>query len=89
MTLNSVTQQNFRGQWSADAGNPTILRVTASGSSGLAARTITVQFRITPYHFPIFNYGMATKGPLVLKYNPRFLAATAGLGGGHLRRERQ
>ena len=76
--LNSATGQNFRGQWAADAGNPTVLTVTASGSSGLAARTVTVQFFITPYHFPIFNYGMATKGPLVLKYNPRFYAATQG-----------
>jgi hypothetical protein len=76
--LNSVTQQDFRGQWSADAGNPAILRVTANGSSGLAARTVTVQFFITPYHFPIFNYGMATKGPLVLKYNPKFFAAMQG-----------
>jgi len=78
VTLNSVTRQDFRGQWSGDPGNPTILRVTASGSSGLAARTITVQFNIVPYHFPIFNYGIATKGPLVLKYNPRIFAANAG-----------
>jgi len=76
--LNSVTGQNFRGQWRADAGNPAILRVTANGSSGLAARTITVRFTMAPYHFPIFNYGMATKGPLVLKYNPRLFAATQG-----------
>jgi Tfp pilus assembly protein PilX len=73
--LNSLTGQDFCGQWSADATNPAIFRVTASGSSGLAARTLAVQFHIVPYHFRIFNYGMATKGPLVLKYNPRFLSA--------------
>ncbi len=78
VTLNSVTRQDFRGQWSADPANPTIFRVTVSGSSGLAARTIGVQFHIVPYHFPIFNYGMATKGPLVLKYNPKFFAASQG-----------
>jgi hypothetical protein len=76
--LNSVTRQDFRGQWSADPGDPTILRVTANGSSGLAARTITVQFQITPYHFPIFDFGIATKGPLVLKYNPKIFAANTG-----------
>jgi hypothetical protein len=76
--LNSVTQQDFCGQWSADASDPTILHVTANGTSGQAARTIGVQYNITPYHFPIFNYGIATKGPLVLKYNPRFLCATQG-----------
>jgi hypothetical protein len=78
VTLSSVTRQDFSGQLSADASNPTILHVTASGTSGQAARTITVQYNITPYHFPIFNYGIATKGPLVLKYNPRFLAASQG-----------
>jgi hypothetical protein len=76
--LDCASGQNFRGQWSADAGNPAVLRVTVNGSSGTAARTITVQFNIAPYHFPIFNYGIATKGPLALKYNPRVFGATAG-----------
>ncbi len=76
--LSIVTRQDFRGQWSADPGNPAILRVTANGTSGPAARTITVQFHVVPYRFPIFNYGIATKGPLVLKYNPRIFAANAG-----------
>jgi hypothetical protein len=78
VTLSAVTRQDFRGQWSADPGNPTILRVTANGTSGPAARTITVQFHIAPYHFPIFDFGIATKGPLVLKYNPKIFAANAG-----------
>jgi hypothetical protein len=78
VTLSIVTRQDFRGQWSADPGNPTILQVTANGSSGLAARTLTVQFHITPYHFPIFDFGIATKGPLVLKYNPKIFAANTG-----------
>jgi hypothetical protein len=78
VTLSTVTRQDFRGQWSVDPGNPTILRVTANGTSGPAARTITVQFHITPYHFPIFDYGIATKGPLVLKYNPKIFAANTG-----------
>jgi hypothetical protein len=78
VTLDSAAHQDFRGQWSVDPGNPTALRVTANGSSGLAARTITVQYRIIAYHFPIFDFGMATKGPLNLKYNPRLLAATQG-----------
>ncbi len=76
--LSTVTGQNFRAQWSADPGDPRILRVTANGRSGTAARTITVLFHMVPYHFPIFDFGIATKGPLVLKYNPRIFAATAG-----------
>ncbi len=78
VTLSSVTRQDFSGQWSADAGDPTILQVTSSGTSGPAARAIGVQFNLTPYHFPIFNYGIATKGPLVLKYNPKIYAASQG-----------
>ncbi|MCL5279941.1 MAG: hypothetical protein M1376_08560 [Planctomycetes bacterium] len=78
VTLSTVTHQDFRGQWSADASDPTIIHVTASGTSGQAARTITVQYNITPYHFPIFDYGIATKGPLVLKYNPKIYAASQG-----------
>ena len=57
---------------------PTMLRIAVTGTSETASRTVTVNFRIEPYRFPIFNYGMATKGPLVLPGNPRFLAATQG-----------
>ena len=76
--LDSLGPQRFNGQWSSEAGNPALLCVQAVGSSGTAARMITVDYSIAPYHFPIFNYGIATKGPLVLAYNPRFLAATQG-----------
>ncbi len=76
--LDSRGPQLFSGQWSADANNLAILRARAAGLSGMAARMITVDYSIAPYHFPIFNYGMATKGPLVLGFNPSFLAATQG-----------
>jgi hypothetical protein len=74
--LDTVTGHNFQGQWSASPTNPAVLRVAVAGTSGAMSRTITVEFNIQPYHFPIFNYGIATKGPLVLAYNPHFLAAT-------------
>ncbi len=70
--------QSFSGQVSVDPGDPAVLRFLIVGNSHDAARTIRVDFRIKPYRFPIFNYGIATKGPLVLKYNPRFLAAAQG-----------
>ncbi len=73
--LNSVTHQDFRGQWSVDPNNPAVIKVTVNGSSGPAARTISVGYHIIAYHFPIFNFGLATKGPLDLRYNPRLLAA--------------
>ena len=78
VVLDAATGQSFQGQWSWHAGNPTILKITVTGTSAAAFRTITVNFTIDPYRFPIFNYGIATKGPLVLPGNPSFLAATAG-----------
>ena len=76
VTLNSVGPQGFSGQWSSDAGNLAILRVLAVGSSGTAARTITVDYSIVPYHFAIFNYGIATKGALRFPQNPTLTGAT-------------
>ncbi len=70
------TGQNFQGQWSADPDNPAILKVTVTGKRGLMSRTISVDYLIVPYHFRIFNYGMALKGPLVCPFNPRLYAAT-------------
>lgn len=76
VTLDSTGPQTFRGQWSADAVNPALLRVAAIGSSGPAVRTITVQFSVAPYHFPIFNYGIATKGALRFPQNPTLTGVT-------------
>jgi hypothetical protein len=74
--LDIVSPRSFRGQWSADPLDPSILRVVATGLSGAASRTITVQFCIAPYHFPIFNYGIATKGALRFPGNPTMTGAT-------------
>ncbi len=76
--LEALGPQTFSGQWSSDANNPAIFRTRSVGSSGMAARMITVDYSIAPYHFPIFDYGIATKGPLNLAFNPGILAASAG-----------
>jgi hypothetical protein len=78
VTLDTPTGQSFSGQLSADPCDPSILRLIVSGSSRNMKRTIRVDFTIAPYRFPIFNYGIATKGPLALDWNPKFLAATEG-----------
>jgi len=78
VAVEPITGQSFSGHISLDPCDPTVLRLYVTGSSRQAARTIRVEYTIEPYHFPIFNYGMATKGPLELQYNPRFLAATEG-----------
>jgi Tfp pilus assembly protein PilX len=73
--LDTTTGQNFRGQWSSTS-DPKILKATIMGASGGMSRTITVNFHIEPYHFPIFNYGMATKGPIYFPGNPTLTGAT-------------
>jgi hypothetical protein len=78
VALDSSGTQTFRGQWSADANNPALLHVTAIGSSGPASRTLMVEFSIAPYHFPIFNYGIATKGALRFPQNPTLTGVTQG-----------
>jgi len=78
VVIHALAGQSFSGQISVDPADPAVLRLLIVGASHEAARTIRANFRIKPYRFPIFNYGMATKGPLVLQYNPRFLAATQG-----------
>jgi len=73
--LNTATGQNFRGQWSSNPSDPTIVRAAVTGTSGAMSRTITVDFSIAPYHFPIFNYGVATKGALRFPQNPTLTGA--------------
>lgn len=76
VTLHSATGQTFTGQWSTSTAAPTILNVTVTGLSGTMSRTLTVNFGIEPYKFPIFNYGIATKGALEFPDNPTLTSAT-------------
>ncbi len=76
VTLDSTTGRSFDGQIQVDANQPTVLEVRVTGRSGHASRTITTSFNIEPYEFPIFNYGLATKGPLDFPGNPTITAAS-------------
>ncbi len=76
--LDSATGETFQGHLSALANDPTTLIVATTGTSGEARRIVVVRFHIEPYRFPIFNYGIATKGPLKLARNPKFLGASEG-----------
>jgi hypothetical protein len=73
--LDSTTGQFFRGQWSVLPGTPPVLRVTVTGTNGRASRTIATNFLIEPYRFPIFNYGVATKGAIRFPQNPTLTGA--------------
>ncbi len=76
VVVHALAGQSFLGQISVDPTDPAMLRLLIVGNSHEAARTIRANFRIKPYRFPIFNYGMATKGPLVLPGSSKFQAAT-------------
>jgi hypothetical protein len=76
VTLDSAIGQTFNGQMNIDAGNPNILQVLSTGGNAPITRTIKVDFDIEPYEWPIFNYGLATKGPINYTGNPTTLVAS-------------
>ncbi|MBN2315715.1 MAG: pilus assembly PilX N-terminal domain-containing protein [Sedimentisphaerales bacterium] len=61
----------------APGGDPTILLCSVTGHSGTISRTITVAYSVKPYEFPIFNFGLATKGPLDFPNNPTVTAVNS------------
>ena len=67
--LNSATGQGFECELKVDPNNTNILQLTSIGGADIT-RTIQVQYDIEPYEYPIFNYGLATRGPLVFLGNP-------------------
>jgi Tfp pilus assembly protein PilX len=77
VSLDSVTGQAFNGQISIDPNQPNILQVNTTGGSGQITKTIRVHFDIEPYKYPIFNFGLATKGPLNYTGNPSMNAVNA------------
>jgi len=69
VTLQTAGGQNFAAQIAIQAGQPNILEVYATGGNGRITHTIKVCYEIGPYRHPVFDYGIATKGPLHLKGN--------------------
>ena len=67
--------QSLSGKISTDPTDPTVILVCVTGESRQAARTIKVEYAIEPYRFPIFNYGVATKGALQFPRNPTLRGA--------------
>lgn len=68
--LESSSGQTFRGQMSVDPNDLFTLHVYSTGGNDQITRTIKVEYAIEPYKHPIFNYGLATKGPLNYTGNP-------------------
>jgi len=70
VTLDSTSGQTFSGQMSISNTNPYNLEVSTIGGDGQITRTIKVDYYIEPYEHPIFNFGLATKGPINYTGNP-------------------
>jgi hypothetical protein len=64
--LHPLPGYTFQGQWSSSAGQPDTLHVATTGISGLMSRTVTVNYRMRSYRFPIFDYGIATEGQVLI-----------------------
>ncbi len=77
VTLDSKSKLSFDASFQIDASQPTILRSRVTGHSGNMGRTITILYNIKPYEFPIFNFGLATKGPLNFPGNPTITAVNS------------
>jgi Tfp pilus assembly protein PilX len=75
--LNSENGQSFDAQIKTDPNDPTIVWCSVTGRCGSISRTIIVEYSIHPYEFPIFNYGLATKGPLNFPNNPTVTAVNS------------
>jgi len=68
--LDSETIQTFEGRIQISPSDPHILQAFMTGACGQITRTIRVNYNIEPYEHPIFNFGLATKGPLGFPGNP-------------------
>ena len=67
--LDSATGQAFEGEILIDPNSADILQLSAIGGADIT-RTIRVQYDIQPYEYPIFDFGLATKGPVHFLGNP-------------------
>jgi PilX N-terminal len=77
VVLDSKAGLTFDAQLKIDPNQPTTMQTRITGHSGGIARTIRTMYNIQPYVFPIFNYGLATKGPINFPGNPTITAVNA------------
>jgi hypothetical protein len=65
--VDATEGQSFGGQILIRAGQPDVLEVYATGGNGRIMRTLKVCYDIAPERHQIFDYGIATKGPLYVQ----------------------
>lgn len=74
--LDSSIDSSFRAFMWIDPNLPAVLKLYVRGSSGNVSRRLRTNFIIGPYEHPIFNYGLATKGPINFVNNPTLTGVT-------------
>ena len=68
VTLASADQLSFEA--AIRQLNDNTLQMDVTGRNDQITRTIRVNYNIKPYKNPLFDYGIATKGPLKMQGNP-------------------
>lgn len=69
VTLDSTTQQNFAATLTYGGGGFDTLHVAVAGSSREAIKRVGVNYHFATVGNPIFDWGIATKGPLQTQGN--------------------
>lgn len=73
--LDATANHSFSAEMEMNPTDPYLFLLAVSGKYGQFKQTIQVDFRIKQYIFPIFDYGLATKGPILLDGNPTMIGA--------------
>ena len=69
VTLDSGEQQSFSAVLSPSTTDPEVIQVEVTGSYGSVSRKIMVNYRFSTRAHTVFDFGVATKGPLSLAGN--------------------
>jgi len=70
VTLNLAKKQSFYAAIAPTPLDPNALQINVTGRYDQITRTIRVNYNLEPDRHPIFDYGIATKGPLNTQGSP-------------------
>ena len=69
VTLDAANS-TFSAKIEIDPGNSSAFLVSVTGNYGQLSRTVQISYNIANLYNPIFDYGLATKGPILFQGNP-------------------